>query len=112
LNYPFASIAQGFRMIEESMREVIVPWDELAKAALNVLRVAEVPPVWAVRRLQRYAVSIPEAPWKAMLATGAIQAVNPKFAERFMEVSIQLYDDRTGLMLTDPAFRTAQDNIM
>jgi CRISPR-associated endonuclease/helicase Cas3 len=111
LSYPFASIASGFKMIDDVMRQVIVPWDDHAKKALNILRAAEIPPGKVLRKLQQYTVSIPENAWK-QLAGGGIQTVNPKFGDRFMEVTSRaLYDDRTGLLLDDPMAMRAEDGI-
>jgi CRISPR-associated endonuclease/helicase Cas3 len=111
-NYPFASIADAFQLIDETMRPVIVPWNGDEAAALAVLRGADIPPGWAVRKLQQYTVSIPEVAWRALLRTGAIEAVNPKFGDRFMMlVSHGLYEDDTGLRLDDPTAREAEENI-
>jgi CRISPR-associated endonuclease/helicase Cas3 len=111
LSYPFASIASGFKMIDDVMRQVIVPWDDHAKQALNILRTAETPPGKVLRKLQQYTVSIPENAWK-QLAGGGIQAVNPKFGDRFMELTSRaLYDDRTGLLPDDPMAMRAEDGI-
>jgi CRISPR-associated endonuclease/helicase Cas3 len=111
LSYPFASIASGFKMIDDVMRQVIVPWDDHAKKALNILRAAVIPPGKVLRKLQQYTVSIPENAWK-QLAGGGIQAVNSKFGDRFMEVTSRaLYDDRTGLLLDDPMAMRAEDGI-
>lgn len=111
LNYPFAAIAAGFRMIDEAMRDVIIPWNQEAKSALHAMR-GDVPPGWAIRRLQQYTVSIPQGAWRGLLATGAVQSVNPKFGDRFVVLaSADLYDDMTGLRIDDPAARSASSNI-
>jgi CRISPR-associated endonuclease/helicase Cas3 len=112
LNYPFASIATGFRFIDETMRPVIVPWNDEALAALAALRGAEIPPGREVRKLQQYTVSIPENAWKGLLRISAIEPVNHKFGDRFMVlVSRGLYDDSTGICLDDPTARTAEENV-
>jgi CRISPR-associated endonuclease/helicase Cas3 len=115
LDFPFASIAAGFRMIDETMRPVIVRWAEQlgeVDQLLAALRGSDVPPGRIVRKLQQYSVPIPEAVWKRFLGTGALQPVNPVFGDRFMVVSSDgLYDDRTGLRLDDPTARTAEENV-
>ena len=112
LNYPFASIATGFRLIDETMRPVIVPWNDEARAVLAALRGAEIPPGWAVRKLQQYTVSIPENAWKGLLRTSAIEAVNQKFGDRFMVLASNgLYNDNSGLRLDDPTARPAEENV-
>jgi CRISPR-associated endonuclease/helicase Cas3 len=114
-DFPFSSIAAGFRMIDETMRPVIVPWAEQRNEVdrlLAALRGSEVPPARIVRKLQQYTVPIPEAAWKRLLGTGAIQPVNSAFGDRFMVLSSNgLYDDKTGLRLDDPTARTAEENV-
>lgn len=114
-DFPFASIAAGFRMIDETMRPVIVPWAEQrdeVNQSLAVLRGSEVPPARIVRKLQQYTVPVPEAVWKRLLGTDAIQPVNVIFGDRFMVLSSEgLYDDKTGLRVDDPTARTAEENV-
>jgi CRISPR-associated endonuclease/helicase Cas3 len=113
-NYQFTSIALGFKMIDETMRPVIVPWDDQAKKALEVLRKAESPPGWVLRKLQQYTVAVPEKTWQEMLKVGAIESVNPHFGDRFVALeNLELYDKKcTGLSLGDPTSRTAEGNII
>jgi CRISPR-associated endonuclease/helicase Cas3 len=98
-DFPFASIAAGFRMIDETMRPVIVRRAEQhgeVDQLLAVLRNSEVPPGRSVRKLQQYTVPVPEGIWKRLLGTGAIQPVNPAFGDRFMVLSSDgLYNDKT-----------------
>lgn len=114
-DFPFASIAAGFRMIDETMRPVIVRWAEQydeVKRLLAALGGAEVPPARIVRKLQQYTVPVPEAAWRRLLGTDAIQSVNVAFGDRFMVLSSEgLYDDKTGLRLDDPTARTAEENV-
>ena len=103
-------------MIDETMRPVIVPWaeqhDEVDRL-LAVLRGSEVPPARIVRKLQQYAVPVPEAAWKRLLVTGAIQPVNSTFGDRFVVLSSDtLYNDQTGLRLDDPTARTSEENVL
>jgi CRISPR-associated endonuclease/helicase Cas3 len=96
------------------MRPVIVPWDDQAKKALEVLRKAESPPGWVLRKLQQYTVAVPEKTWQEMLKVGAIESVNPHFGDRFVALeNLELYDKKcTGLSLGDPTSRTAEGNII
>ncbi len=110
--FNFASIAAAFRMIDETMRPVIVNWRGEAEAALAALRGAEIPPGWAVRKLQQYTVSIPESSWNCLLG-GGIEPVHRRFGDRFMLLTSEgLYDDETGLRLDDFTARTVEQNII
>ena len=104
---PFASIAKAFRMIDDVMKPVIVPWkggddrDEVNRLVATLCAV-ERPPAAAMRRLGQYTVSIPAKARAAMLASGAVQPVDPKYGDQFMLlVSDSLYKEPTGLSL-DP----------
>lgn len=103
LDIPFASIAEAFHLIDDKMRSVIVDWQGGAKAALDALRNAPVPPRGTLRKLQQFAVPVPEAMWRALRASGGIQPVKPEaYGERFMLLmSAGLYDKASGLRVED-----------
>jgi len=114
LDFPFSQIAQAFRMIDEVMDPVIVPWDTEAEAAIAVLRAAPFPPAGIRRKLQHYTVPVPKQARAAMYASGAVQAVRLEdYGDRFMVLeSRSLYDDDLGLRLDDPTWRSAESNII
>lgn len=106
MNMMFDSIAQSFRLIDDSMRSVIVPWKETeddlrAANMLASLRAAPVPPRAVLQTLQRYVVPVPESTWRTLRANGGIQPVSETYGERFMVVSEGLYDEICGLKTED-----------
>jgi CRISPR-associated endonuclease/helicase Cas3 len=103
LDIPFAAIAEAFHLIDDKMRSVIVDWEGGATAALEALRHAPVPPRGTLRKLQQYAVPVPEAMWRTLRSNGGIQPVKPEvYGERFMVVmSDGLYDKASGLRVED-----------
>ena len=113
LNFPFASISEAFRMIDNAMEPVIIPADDEARALVASLEHADTPPGKAMRGLQQYTVNVPGTARGAILASGALQAIRPdQHGERFLKlVSMSLYDESTGLKLDDPTFRSAEANI-
>jgi CRISPR-associated endonuclease/helicase Cas3 len=79
--FPFASIAQAFRLIDEAMEPVIVPWranDEDREAEDLLARIAMQPKPSAadLRQLQQYAVPIPKDRWNDWLARGVLTPVH------------------------------------
>lgn len=112
-DFPFASIAQSFKLIDEAMRGVIVNWQRRADDALAALRAAPVPPGAALRQLQQFTVPVPEAMWQALRKSGGIQPVRPEdYGERFMVLASEGgYSDESGLVLDEPAARTSEENI-
>lgn len=105
LDFEFETIARDFRMIEQSMAPVIVPWDETARSALRDLERAD--KVGGIaRRLQPYLAQVSAKDRAALIASGAAYAVRPaEFGEQFVrlrELDPEIYDPAVGL-------RTASD---
>ncbi|MCF3947109.1 CRISPR-associated endonuclease Cas3'' [Acidiphilium iwatense] len=113
-DFPFASIAEAFRLIDDRMRNVIVNWRGGAGEALEALRHAPVPPRGTLQKLQQYTVPVPEDVWQGLRKSGGIQPVRPDaYDERFMVVeSAGLYDEVSGLSLDDPWERGAEENVL
>ncbi|MBB2196235.1 MAG: CRISPR-associated endonuclease Cas3'' [Gluconacetobacter sp.] len=113
LAWPFADIARAFRMIDQAMDPVIVPFDDEAAEAIAVLRGAPFPPRAVVRRLQRYVVPVPSRVRLAMIGVGAVQCIRPDvYGDRFAVLENRsLYDEQSGLRLDDPSWRAGEDNI-
>ena len=103
MDFPFASIADSFKLIDEAMRGVIVDWRGGAERALQALRHAPVPPRASLRKLQQFTVPVPEAMWQGLCKSGGIQPLRPDdYGERFMVVmNPRLYDEAAGLLISD-----------
>ena len=111
--FPFADIGQAFRMIEQTMDPVLVPYDDEAKAALEILEHAERPPAAVLRTLQQYTVPVPSKARAAMLAHHVAYAIKAEaYGDRFIATrDLTLYDRQMGLRLDDPTYRSAEDNV-
>jgi len=120
IDFPFDRIAKAFRLIDETMDAVIVPWDAEARALIRALAEAPFPPAGAQRKLQQYVVPVPAAARARLIASGAAQAIKPEaYGDRFV-VLVQerpeeipaLYDKDIGLRIDiDPANRSSESNI-
>lgn len=119
-DFPFASIARAFRMIDDVMDPVIVPWGEdeaereKIEALIRDIEGAPFLPAGVQRKLQQYVVPVPAAVRAAMLGTGAAQAIREAdYGDRFVVLrSPSLYDPALGLRLDDPTWRSSEDNLM
>lgn len=116
--YPFEKIARAFRMIDDAMDAVIVPWrgeDGTDTSAANLLRrIAAMPrPLTGdLRRLQQYTVPVPPKARAYWLGAGALRAVHPALGDALLVFGDDaLYDAETGVRLGDPAHRSAESNI-
>ena len=116
--FPFASIARAFRVIEEAMESVIVPWkaapdDTEAETLLGRIRAMEVPSRADLRRLQQYTVSVPKPARDRWLAKGALAPVHSRLGEAMLCFeNDDLYDPRSGLRVLEPDYRSAASNVM
>lgn len=112
---PFASIATAFRLIEDRMKPVIVPWSSGAgdDEALTLLeRVALMPTRADLRRLQQYTVSIPQRQRDTWLAQGVLKPVHPALGDAMLRFEDDaLYDARSGLRVMEPERRGAESNV-
>ena len=117
--YPFEKIARAFRMIDDAMDAVIVPWrgeDGTDTSATDLLRrIGATPRPLAddLRRLQQYTVPVPPRARAYWLGIGALQAVHPALGDALLVFNDDaFYDAQTGVRLDDPAHRSAESNIL
>ena len=118
LNFPFADIAQAFRLIEETMVPVIIPasihaMGGVADALLN--SIPHVPLLGGVlRELQRHVVQIPRQARQALIDAGSASTIAPdKLGEQFVVLSNKdLYSDHAGLDWDNPTFRKVESLMM
>jgi CRISPR-associated endonuclease/helicase Cas3 len=94
----FKRAEHDFRLIDNPMVPVIIPWDDTARKLLDDLRYAE-HPGGILRRLQQYTVQVYDRQFKALDEAGGLEMVVDGCAALSRE---ELYDDLFGLaVLTD-----------
>lgn len=118
LNFPFADIAEAFRMIEETMVPLIIPATaHPAAGALDQLlkKLDFVPsPGGVARELQRFVVQIPRRARADLLAAKAAHMIGKKeFGDQFVVLAnTDLYDPDRGLRWDDPSFHRIEALMM
>ncbi|MFK8250635.1 CRISPR-associated endonuclease Cas3'' [Ancylobacter terrae] len=118
LDFPFRSIAEAYRMIDEIMEPVVVPWqadadDHDAERLLASIAAQDRPRAADLRRLQQYTVSIPNAARDEWLARGVLRPVHPALGEAMLRfVDLSLYRPETGVDLADPTYRDVTLNVI
>lgn len=116
--FPFRSLAEAFRMIDEAMEPVIVPWrndadDEEAERLLAGIAAQERPSSRDLRRLQQYVVSIPPKARQDWLARGVLKRVHPMLGDALLRFEdLSHYRDETGVDLAEPTYRDGGSNVM
>lgn len=114
LNFPFADIAEAFRLIEETMVPLIIPTSQRypGGAPEELLKRLEfVPSAGGVARdLQRFFVQIPRRARAGLLAAKAADTVREAdFGDQFVVLTNNdLYDIETGLRWDDPTFHNIE----
>jgi len=117
LAFPFKSIAQAFRLIDDIMEPVVVPWrdrqdDDEAEKLLARIAAADRPRRDDLRQLQQYVVPIPKRTRETWLAAGILKPVHAQLGDAILRLdSLDKYDAKTGLRL-DETERTADQNII
>jgi CRISPR-associated endonuclease/helicase Cas3 len=110
--FPFQSIAEAFRLIDDIMRPVVVPWNDEAKAALETVAAATVLPRDALRKLQQFTVGIPSTAYDAWLAAGVIVQVRRELGDTLLRFAdLAHYRPATGVDLADTTRREAEQNV-
>lgn len=97
-DFPFKSVAERFRLIENQMKPVIIPFDDQARSLVQTADRCDHPASLA-RRLQRYTVSIYPHQWERLLSSGSIELKAGMFP---VLVDEGLYRDDVGLVANDP----------
>ena len=118
LDFDFKHIAQAYRLIDDVMEPVIVPWkahegDCDAEDLLGKIACSERPSRQDLRRLQLYTVGIPAKARAFWLASGALVAVHPVMDGALLRFrGLEHYRADTGIDLATPEHRAAEDNIV
>lgn len=113
LLFPFEDIARDFRIIEDTMVPIIVPWPSSPEekspvyAALRDLNAGASPGLTA-RRLQPFVVPVPRRARAALLDAGAVREIGGERYERQFTIleNMDIYDEAAGLSWVEPAYRT------
>jgi CRISPR-associated endonuclease/helicase Cas3 len=117
-SFPFRSIAEAFRLIDEIMVPVIVPWyadasDDAAKRLLHRIASMDRPRAADLRLLQQYTVSIPRKAHDIWLAAEVLRPVHRTLGLgllRFEDLSH--YRPDTGVDIDAIGLRSVEANIM
>lgn len=110
--YPYRTLADAFRLIDEAMQPVVVPWDAAAVAAMDALRAADRPVAALLRRLQPYTIGVPERARRDWLARGALRPVHPALGDSLLAFGdTEHYHPEAGLDLARPEYRQAESNL-
>lgn len=118
LDFPFASIAEAFQLIDDNMAPVVVPWrsdpsDRDAERLLARIAAQDRPFGSDLRRLQQYIVPIPKDARDAWLATGVLRPVHPSLGDAMLRFEdLAHYDPHIGVRLGEQFRRDSSSNVI
>jgi CRISPR-associated endonuclease/helicase Cas3 len=107
LSFPFREVSEDFRLIENEMESLIIPYNEQARNLIRELRHTDFPAA-AARKLQRYTVQVYRSTLAGLCAAGVVEIIEDRFQVLMNE---SLYRDDLGLCPEDPTFRDQEDNV-
>jgi CRISPR-associated endonuclease/helicase Cas3 len=111
--FDFESIARAFRMIEDEQATVIVPFDVDAERLLKRIGGAPLPLAEELRRLQQFAVSIPQPNRTRWLESGVLRPVHRRLGDDLLCFEdLAHYRSDTGIDLLEPERRVESSNII
>jgi len=97
LNFPFASVARDFKLIDENTRPIVVPYDEKAKALIERLRTGERTRE-LLRGIQPYTVNVYPHNFKVLQNGGWLELLDEEKDEGLAVLAdMTKYSDKTGL---------------
>ena len=115
LRFPFRSIAEAFRLVEEEGPPVLVPWSEQGQALLDRLERGHEPLGPLLRQLQSYVVSVPPYAQAKGLQEGWLVPARRELGRGVLRVTEEGFGSRytaaTGLDLGEAPPRTAAQNV-
>lgn len=106
-DFPFRSVAECFRLIEQYADPLIIPFEPEAAKMIKALRYAESPGRLA-RALQRYTIQIPRDALARLLHAGSVERLHDQFN---ILINGDLYRDDLGLCPKDPQFHKIESLI-
>jgi CRISPR-associated endonuclease/helicase Cas3 len=107
LDFPFREVAEDFRLIENVMDSLIIPYNAEAQERIEELRRTDFLAATA-RKIQKYTIQVPRRTMEALLSSGVVEVIRDRF---HVLVNESLYRDDLGLCPEDPTFREQESNI-
>ncbi len=100
LSLDYRRVGETFRLVEETMRPVIVPTEERPCGILAALKGEVMPAGAAARELQGWLVQVPKRAFTDLLAAGRLRFVRQEeFGTQFAELTaLGLYEREVGLV--------------
>jgi CRISPR-associated endonuclease/helicase Cas3 len=107
-DYPFRYIAEKYKIIENVMDTVIIPWNDTARRIIQELRYSDFPTA-AARKAQRFTVQVPRHVLAHLLSVGSVERIHDQFN---ILINEDIYKSDVGLCPEDPTFHEVENLIV
>ena len=107
-DFPFRDIAGKFKLIEQVMVPIIIPWNSEAEAIVEELRYSPFP-ASAARKAQRFTVQVYPHELEALRRAGSAEQLHDQYD---VLINKDLYRDDLGLCPEDPTFQKIESLIL
>ena len=99
-DYPFRVMDHKFKIIQDYMESLIIPWNDEAESLIRELRFTQYPGATA-RKAQRFTIQIPPGTYYHLLNGGAVERVQDQYS---ILINKDIYREDLGLCPEDPSF--------
>ncbi|MBM4312312.1 MAG: CRISPR-associated endonuclease Cas3'' [Deltaproteobacteria bacterium] len=99
-DFPFRVVAEKFKIIEEGMAPIIIPWNGDAERIVEELRYSAFPAA-AARKAQRFTIQLYPQILYALLKAGSVERLHEQYN---VLINRDLYREDLGLCPEDPTF--------
>lgn len=100
-DFPFRDIADKFKIIEEGMMPIIIPWNGEAEKIVEDLRYSDFPAA-AARKAQRFTIQVYPQIFQPLLNAGSVERLHGQYD---VLINRDLYREELGLCPEDPTFQ-------
>jgi len=107
-DYPFRYIAEKYKIIENVMDAVIIPWNDTARLIIQELRYSDFP-ASAARKAQRFTVQVPRRVLAQLLSVGSVERIHEQFN---ILINEDIYRNDRGLCPEDPTLHEIENLIV
>jgi CRISPR-associated endonuclease/helicase Cas3 len=106
-DFPFMVIDKKFKIIEDNMESIIIPWDDEAEKIISGLRYSEYPALFA-RKAQRFTVQVYPKVLGSLECAGSVERLHDQYC---VLINMDIYRDDLGLCPEDPTFHRPESLI-
>lgn len=106
-DFPFRVVAEKFKIIEEGMVPIIIPWNDKAEQIVEELRYSAFP-ASAARKAQRFTIQVYPQVLYGLLTAGSVERLHEQYN---VLINRDLYREDLGLCPEEPTFHRIESLI-